>query len=519
MWTNAGNMSTPRSSEAGIELREPVLGSLGSAGDAGAGGPVVNDSGCSNVCCAGLQRLSSKYNYTLVLCMLSTMFLFADQNLMAPNLSAIAEELNIAQEDRDARLGGDVSVAFFAVGGPIGLFAGWYTDRLPRNKMYGIVTCIGAIGCFFSSLVTTHVQLLCARALTGVSIGGASPILFSILADMFPVEKRNLITAIVGFSMSIGAMSGQILSGAIASYSHTYWKLPFLIISIPTFMCGVVVFVSTKDPPRASQEAIVRQQMDVSELENGVETEAEEHPYFALTGEPSQNVAELPTTAYHERVSWDKIKGLFAVKSNLFLFLQGIPGCVPWGVFGQFMNDYLNVERGASVIQATIVVVCFGIGEMVGKILGGSLGQHIYNQRKRNVCLLMGSTTILGTLPFIYLVHAPFHTATFCVVAILGGCIAAVTGGNIAAMVLNVNLPEMRGVANGIFGLTADVGRGFGPFLIALLELGVGGRQTAFTISGLLWVLCGVLILCMYFTCEEDEAFVQRHVRGCLLKR
>ena len=163
-------------------------------------------------------------------------------------------------------------------------------------------------------------------------------------------------------------------------------------------------------------------------------------------------------------------------------------------------------------------MVCFGIGEFFGKVLGGSLGQHIYNRRKRNVCLLMGSTTILGTLPFVYLVHAPFHMATFCVVAIFGGSIAAVTGGNIAAMVLNVNLPEMRGVANGVFGLTADLGRGFGPFLIAQLELGVGGRQTAFTISGFLWVVCGALILCMYFTCEEDEANVQRRVRGCLLK-
>ena len=28
--------------------------------------------------------------------------------------------------DRDARLGGDVSMAFFMVGGPFGILAGWY---------------------------------------------------------------------------------------------------------------------------------------------------------------------------------------------------------------------------------------------------------------------------------------------------------------------------------------------------------------------------------------------------------
>lgn len=29
-------------------------------------------------------------------------------------------------DDRDARLGGDVSIAFFMVGGPFGILAGWY---------------------------------------------------------------------------------------------------------------------------------------------------------------------------------------------------------------------------------------------------------------------------------------------------------------------------------------------------------------------------------------------------------
>ena len=35
---------------------------------------------------------------------------------------------------------------------------------------------------------------------------------------------------------------------------------------------------------------------------------------------------------------------------------------------------------------------------------------------------------------------------------------------------LNVNLPETRGVASGIFGLTDDLGSGLGPPIIAFLE-------------------------------------------------
>ena len=213
---------------------------------------------------------------------------FADQNLMAPNLSAIADEFNIAAEERDARLGGDVAVAFFIVGGPFGIIAGWYTDRLPRNKMYGWITCVGAVGSFCTSLVTSHFQLLCARALTGIAIGGAAPVLFSLLSDLFSVKERNLVVATVGFFMSFGSMAGQALSGAITtSMGRSYWKVPFLFISIPCFICGLLVIFTTKDPPRAGQEATIKRRLSATGMElneaTGSSVEHGIHPDFSET--------------------------------------------------------------------------------------------------------------------------------------------------------------------------------------------------------------------------------------------
>ena len=70
--------------------------------------------------------------------------------------------------------------------------------------MYGSVALIGSIGSFLTFCVTSHTTLLLARAVTGISIGGASPILFSLLSDLFSVDKRNLVVAMVGFSISLG---------------------------------------------------------------------------------------------------------------------------------------------------------------------------------------------------------------------------------------------------------------------------------------------------------------------------
>jgi len=64
-----------------------------------------------------------------------------------------------------------------------------------------------------------------------------------------------------------------------------------------------------------------------------------------------------------------------------------------------FMNDYLAEDRGLSVQHATLVVVLFGVGGFLGQIVGGVLGQRLYNRNHRYQPLLMGGTTLLVSLP------------------------------------------------------------------------------------------------------------------------
>eukprot|EP00976_Prorocentrum_cordatum_P087161 1186793-Prorocentrum_minimum.AAC.3 len=57
--------------------------------------------------------------YTAVMLSLTTTFLFADQNLMAPNLTAIAEDFGFSEDERDSKLGGQIALGFFLVGAPV----------------------------------------------------------------------------------------------------------------------------------------------------------------------------------------------------------------------------------------------------------------------------------------------------------------------------------------------------------------------------------------------------------------
>ena len=206
-------------------------------------------------------------------------------------------------------------------------------------------------------------------------------------------------------------------------------------------------------------------------------------------------------------------KDLFKIKTNILLFLQGVPGCVPWGIIFAFMTDYLHTDRGATIMQATSIIIAWNLGQLlIGQSLGGLLGQFMYNRSKPSLCWLMGITTMLGSIPMLYLINSPFHYTSFLFISFGGGAIASVTGANIKAVVLNCNVPEMRGVANGVFGLTDDLGRGFGPLLISGLETITGGRQSAFTVGVLFWLLCGTFICMISFTLVNDERNVQKHV-------
>ena len=221
----------------------------------------------------------------------------------------------------------------------------------------------------------------------------------------------------------------------------------------------------------------------------------------------------LHVPKYKAKASLKKLKGLFKIKTNILLFLQGIPGCVPWGIIFAFMTDYLHKDRDATTMEATSIIISWNMGQLlVGQSIGGFIGQAMYNRSKPSLCWLMGITTMVGAAPMLYLINSPFQYSSFLFVSFIGGAVASVTGANIKAVVLNCNVPEMRGVANGVFGLTDDLGRGFGPLLISGLETITGGRQAAFTVGTLFWLLCGVFICMISFTLEADERNVQKHV-------
>jgi sugar phosphate permease len=200
---------------------------------------------------------------------------------------------------------------------------------------------------------------------------------------------------------------------------------------------------------------------------------------------------------------------LFKIKTNLLVFLQGIFGTIPWGVFSIFMIDYFVVDKGYLRPTATLVITLVGGMALISSLIGGFVGNKLYRKNPKYVPLFCGMSTILGVIPTAFLINAPMRTdqneTMLIVYAACTGLLIAMTAPNMKAILMNVNSPFSRGTVFSLYNFADDLGRGFGPFIIGNIFIYYFGRNMAFNIANAFWFICGCLILLMFWTFPKEN--------------
>ena len=313
-------------------------------------------------------------------------------------MSAIAAEFNFSAAEKDAKLGGEIAFGFFMIGGVVSVVVGGLADTANRCKLFMWIVLLGEVACLGTYLVTTYEQLLLCRILTGISIGGCSPIVYSILGDCFPGTSRVYVTTFMGLSMSAGISCGQLLAGFMGP---TYgWRSPFIVIAVPAILCGILVFLTANEPKRGAYMGM---------KEDGVNNNLTASVSRSLLDDNEGSKIKTGSEAHSETLQLHKIIDLLKTPTVALCYIQGIPGCVPWSIITVFMSDYLSTDRGLSIQQATYVFSAFGIGGLTGQIIGGYVGQLLYNRDKRLQCLFMGAGTLAAIIPMLSILNTDFY--------------------------------------------------------------------------------------------------------------
>ncbi len=92
---------------------------------------------------------------------------------------------------------------------------------------------VNVITLFFLHVFIIHILKLCIivredRVMTGISIGGSIPVIYSVLGDLYPANQRSAIAAVIATGTGLGMGIGQVIAGSLDS-----WRLPFVIVAIP----------------------------------------------------------------------------------------------------------------------------------------------------------------------------------------------------------------------------------------------------------------------------------------------
>ncbi|HVE83827.1 MAG TPA: MFS transporter [Myxococcales bacterium] len=134
---------------------------------------------------------------------------------------------------------------------------------------------------------------------------------------------------------------------------------------------------------------------------------------FALTAkEPGRGSAETELKSalehgaeYEERIKLEDLKTIFSNRTNLLVFFQGIPGSMPWGFFFTYLVDYYHANKGFSVEAATLLVSVFGVGAILGGFVGGLMGGRLYEKRTAYLPLICGIGVLGGLFPLMAVVN------------------------------------------------------------------------------------------------------------------
>lgn len=113
---------------------------------------------------------------------------------------------------------------------------GKLSDMYGRKRFFLFGLSVFIIGSALCGMSQTMGQLIAFRVIQGIGGGALMPIAFTIIFDLFPVEKRGKMTGLLGavFGMSsvVGPLLGAFLTDSLTWHWIFYVNLPIGVVSI-----------------------------------------------------------------------------------------------------------------------------------------------------------------------------------------------------------------------------------------------------------------------------------------------
>jgi len=199
---------------------------------------------------AEAQRISAaRRRYTLLLLILVYIVAMMDRSIVTVLLQPIKLEFAL----NDTQLGFVSGLAFAIAFSIAALPLGHLVDRVQRRWILAVVVVIWSGLTFSSGFATAFVVLCVARLGVGFAEAGEAPSAMSLVADLYPANKRASAVALLYLGVPIGAILGLLIAGYVVP--HLGWRAALMVAGTPGILLAVVIALTMKEPVRGSFDA------------------------------------------------------------------------------------------------------------------------------------------------------------------------------------------------------------------------------------------------------------------------
>jgi MFS family permease len=153
-------------------------------------------------------------------------------------------------------------------------------------------------------------------------------------------------------------------------------------------------------------------------------------------------------------------------------------------------------------------------GLSTGYVVGGNLGDALFQRTRRGRAIVGGLGTLLAALLLLLTMAVPTErTLLFTVLLALTGVAMSTTGPNAMATVPDITVPEARSTAQAVRKLVEDGGAALAPFLAGLIAVRTSLHTAIVTISVSTWLACAALFGLVAYLVPRDVEALRRTMR------
>lgn len=360
----------------------------------------------------------------------------ADRYLLSAVFPLLKDEFRLS----DAALG-SLSAAFLLVATLGAVPFGVLVDRTTRTRIAAWGAALWSLAMVATGVATSYGGLFVARMGLGVAESSYTPASFSLLTDLYPVERRSRVLGLFQVGAVLGFL-GLPLGGLVAD--RWGWRAAFHLFALPGFVLAVLLW-RLPEPPRGDSD---RRHLGVTTSSSA----------FAVMPAREAVLHVLRIRSFTTSV---------LASSLAVFFTSGL---------GIWATTFLVRYHGLSLPQATAATSLLAVGAITGMLLGGRLGDRlVLNGRTAGRLEVAAAAQVAGTLLLVP-AFAVGSTPVMLVLFGLGAVTLTVPNGPLSALRADVVHPDLRGRAASVAAVASAASAAASPLVLGVLSDGIGLR-------------------------------------------